>query len=185
MSEKWQRLSREEKFKNPWWTYRFEKLVRPNGTQGEYHYLHTQAGCSLIVPVTDSGTILFVKQYRYLFNESFIEFPAGGIESNEDKDQAARRELIEETGHDGQLEYIGNFMPLKGLSDEIAYIFLATDLRPSKEFSPDEEEELELIELTPEQINERIISNSFKDGMTIAAWSLVKPHVIDHINNPR
>ena len=52
--EPWKKISSEDKFKNPWWTYRLDKYQLPNGKKGEYHYMHTGGSCFMI-PITEEG----------------------------------------------------------------------------------------------------------------------------------
>jgi len=177
MLEKWKKLSSEEKFKNPWWTYRLDKFRLPNGQEGEYHFMDI-TGSSIVVPVFNNGEILMVEQFRYLFDRNFIELPAGGRNKGEDFEVVAHKELIEETGHDGDLEFIGNFNPLNGLTTELTHVFIARNLRPSNEFSPDETEDFILHRLTPEELDRRIVANEVQDGMTLCAWALARSHFL-------
>lgn len=171
--ERWKKLSTETIFTNKWWSYKVDKYLFPNGTQGEYHYCFTH-GSAFIVPVTKEGKIILVKQYRYLNDRFSIEFPGGGVKTDEGHLEQARKELIEETGNDGELEYAGMFNPYNGVTNEICKVFIARNLAPSEEFKKDESEEFELIEYTPGEIEQMISSNEIYDGMTLAAWALVK-----------
>ncbi|MDY4679375.1 MAG: NUDIX hydrolase, partial [Dialister sp.] len=56
-------------------------------------------GASAIIPVTEDGEILFVRQYRYAVEQPLLEIPAGKLDGGEDPDTCAARELTEETGY--------------------------------------------------------------------------------------
>lgn len=171
----WKTISREVKFKNPWWTYIVDKYEVEHDKIGEYHFCHTH-GSAFTIPVTSEGRILMVNQYRYLNDRESIEFPGGGIKFGEIPDEIARKELIEETGMDGKFEKIGFFNPYNGVTNEICHVYIARELKPSAEFGKDEHEEFEIIELTIEELTNKIESNEIYDGMSLAAWSLAEKY---------
>jgi len=173
---RWEKISSKDKFKNPWWTYRMDKFRLPSGKEGEYHYLHS--GHSVfIIPILENEKFLLIKQFRYLFDRDSVEFPAGGMRDNDSPRVVARKELIEETGFDGNLTKINEFGPFVGLSDEMTYVFLATDLIRSDEFKKDDTEEFEYLERTAEEIDQMIVSGEIFDGMAIASWVYAKIHL--------
>jgi ADP-ribose pyrophosphatase len=175
--QRWKKVSSEIKFKNPWWTYCFDKCRLPNGKEYEYHYVHT-SGSSFIIPVKENGKILLVNQYRYLNDRFSIEFPGGGIRENQSPDFVARKELIEETGFNGDLEKAGYFNPYNGIADEICHVFIARNLYQSRDETKDEQEEFELIELTPLEIEQKIQTNEIYDGMTMASWAIARKYFL-------
>jgi ADP-ribose pyrophosphatase len=171
--KRWKKLSTETKYSNNWWSYKVDKYLFPNGKEGEYHYAFTQ-GSVFIVPVTDEGKIIMVSQYRYLNDRFSIEFPGGGVKKENNHDAEARKELVEETGNDGELELAGMFNPYNGVTNEICKVYIARNLKPSSEFNKDDSEEFELEEYSIEQIDDMISKNEIYDGMTLASWCLVK-----------
>lgn len=174
---RWKRLSRELKYKNPWWDYFFERFELPSGKEGEYHYVHT-TNSVIVVPVTAERKIHLVNQYRYLHDIESIELPMGGIDSDDEAPEAAAlRELIEETGHTGELEPAGHFEPMTGISDETCYVFIARNLRENEDHQKDHMEEFEHLHVTPNELDELIMTNKITCGMTMAAWLLVKDKI--------
>ncbi len=82
-----------------------------------------------ILPVLQSNKFILIKQYRAPIKDYIIEAPAGVVEPGEDIREAARRELIEETGYDpGELIYIGKYYPVPGYSTEAMHFFIARRL---------------------------------------------------------
>ncbi len=170
---RWKKLSSEDKFVNPWWTYRVDKFQLPNGKEGEYNYVHMDEAV-FVVPVLDNGKTLWVRQYRYLFDKESVEIPAGRCVGDEGAEIAARRELVEETGMDGDLEKLGTYAVNNGIDDSVMSIFIARNLRPSDQFKPDETEEFESVELSGEEIEKLIDSGEMWDGISISAWHVAK-----------
>jgi ADP-ribose pyrophosphatase len=170
---RWKKLSTETKSTNNWWSYKVDKYLFPDGKEGNYHYAFT-FGSVFIIPVDETGKILMVRQYRYLNDRFSIEFPGGGVKKENNYDNEARKELIEETGFDGELKYEAEFNPFNGVTNEICKVYIARNLKPSKEFKKDDSEEFELLRFTADEIEKMIESNEIYDGMTLASWALIR-----------
>lgn len=88
---------------------------------------------SVIVAKTNENKLILEYQYRYPYHDVICEFPAGKAEKNEDPKITALRELEEETGYKAKkIEYIGKMYPSPAYTDEVIYIYLATDLEKTK-----------------------------------------------------
>lgn len=172
----WKKVSEKTRHVNPFWTYKEDEILLPDGNNSKYYYVHT-AGSVFIIPVTDSGDLLLVRQYRYLNQVNSLEFPGGGVKSGENPDSIAEKELIEETGYSGILEKIGHFNPFNGVTDEICHVYLATNLSASDAYQKDVTEEFELVNISPKQLEICISNNEINDGMTLAAWALAKSRI--------
>jgi ADP-ribose pyrophosphatase len=149
----------------------------PNGKEGEYHYIKT-AGSAFIVPMIDDEHILLLKQFRYLTDRISLEFPGGGMKEGQKPEEIARKELIEETGYDGDLEYVGSFNPYIGITTEFCYVYIARNLKKSDEFSKDESEDFEVVKLSINEVEEKMKSNEIFNGMSLAMWALVRNKVM-------
>src|SRR5437016_3514789 len=147
----WKKITSEVKFKNPWWTYIVDKYLIDEAREGEYHYCHTE-GSAFVIPVMDDGRILMVNQYRYLNDMESLEFPGGGVKPGETAEQTAHKELIEETGYDGELTGAGYFNPYSGITNELCRVFIGRNLKLSNQYSKDAHEEFELIPVTVNEI---------------------------------
>lgn len=106
---------------------------------------HKDAVC---VMAEQDGKLLFVRQYRPAVASQTLEIPAGLIEEGEGALEAARRELAEETGLEGDLEYLTAFYVSPGFCDEKLYVFRATHLREAHG-TPDDDEEITVEWLEP------------------------------------
>ncbi len=167
----WKTLLREEVISTPWMSVFHDQFEMPNGKKGNYFYMHTR-GSALTIPVTDDGKILMVRQYRYLTGNTSIELPCGGIKEGQSEEEAARAELVEETGYDCiKLKRAGRFVPYNGLSDEFCTVYIARKLQYVGP-KPDETEQMEVMSVSPEEVSSMIQKGKIVDGMTIAGWLL-------------
>lgn len=170
---RWKKISEATIFRNPWWIYRRDVVELPSGKPGEYHYVHTN-GSSLVIPVLADGKVVMVKQFRYLAAKESVEFPCGSVKDGSTYDQTAWMELAEETGYSAKsLHLVGEFNPYNGVTDEMCHVYMARELQfvgPS----PDETEEFEVTLSSPQDVDRGIEDGSIWDGMTIAAWAMVK-----------
>jgi ADP-ribose pyrophosphatase len=170
-NKKFDTVSSDLIFTNPYWNYKKDKYIYPNGNVGEYFYVDSRGAC-LIIPVDANNTFVFIRQYRYLNKLFSIEFPGGGLTKGLSYPENAKKELIEEAGLVAEkLKIIGQFNPYNGVTNEICKVFVATGLTTIKS-NPEESEEFEIIKLNENQVIEKINSNEIWDGMTLAAWAL-------------
>ena len=132
---------------------------------------HDDAVC--IVPLDGEGGVYLVRQYRKAVERSLLEVPAGGMEPGEDPEDAARRELAEETGCRAQsLERLAFFYSAPGFLTEGMYAYLATGLSRGAD-SPDEDENIEVVKIPLKDVPSMIESGQIQDGKSIAALMLV------------
>ena len=119
---------------------------------------------------------MLVNQYRYLCDRESIELPCGGVKEGKTYEEMAAIELAEETGFtSASITAVGEFNPYNGVTDEICRVFIARDLVRTTAI-PDATEEFEILYKTPAEMDNLIRTNTIWDGMTIAAWSLVRHH---------
>lgn len=169
----WKRLRQSFELKNAWWSYRKDEVLLPSGKRGEYHFVHV-LGSSMIVPVLREDTMILVNQYRYLANRESLEFPCGSVKEGSSFDQTARHELEEETGFGAQdLKAVAEFNPYNGVTDEMCHVYIARNLVPVQA-RPDDTEDFEQLHLSCSEVDRKIRSGEIWDGMTLAAWALIR-----------
>lgn len=126
-------------------------------------------GAACVVPITSSGDILTVRQYRYALGRITVEIPAGKLDSGEDPRGCALRELAEETGFTAErLIPLGLLHSSVGFCDEVIHMYAACELK-RHELSPDEDEFLTLFPIRAEKLEEMILSGEITDAKTQAA----------------
>ena len=125
MSE-WERLDSRPLWQSPWYNLRQDRLRTATGHEFTYT-LVDHPGAVWVVPVTTEGQVVLVRQYRYAVDDWCTEVPAGGLGPDGKPEDIARRELLEEVGGTAAaLRYVGQFYTSNGISNEVAYVYLAT-----------------------------------------------------------
>ena len=134
-------------------------------------------GSIALIPIDESGNILFVRQYRHATGQELLELPAGTREANETFETCAAREVREETGMEaGKLQRLGEFYLAPGYSTELMGVFLATELKP-KPLQADDDEFLEVERYSMSEVFEMIADGQFQDAKTLAAVLLARPYL--------
>jgi len=128
----WTRLSSRDVYDNAWIRVREDQVLRPDGSPGIYGVVHFKNIAVAVVPLDADGNVILVGQHRYPFDRYFWEVPEGGcLPDRESPAEAAARELREETGFTAaRWDYLGTLELSNSVSDEIAHLYLARDLRP-------------------------------------------------------
>lgn len=106
---------------------------------------------AVAILVERDGKVLFVRQYRPAIGEATLEIPAGLIDPGEAPEEAAKRELAEEAGLTGDLEYLAGFYLSPGFCDEKLYVFRAKNLQAAYA-APDADEDLTIEWHDPRQV---------------------------------
>ena len=170
MAERVERLKRELKYQGTILKI-YEDTVIANGHEAHWDFIHHD-GAAAVLPVTDDGKILMVRQYRNALDRETLEIPAGKLDDpKEPKIQCAYRELEEETGYRSEhLEYLMSLNTTVAFCDEAIDIFVARDLIPSHQhLDEDEVTEVEAWEL--KDLLQLIYEGKMTDGKTVAAIS--------------
>ena len=146
-----------------------DEINIPNGGKSVREYCRHN-GAVAVVPLTDDGCVVCVRQYRYALGRVVLEIPAGKFDYiGEDHEEAALRELREETGYTTEhLIPIGALATSPALLTEIIYLYLAEHMTAG-EVDPDEDEFLELVEIPLEELVDMILRGEVEDAKTQAA----------------
>ncbi len=127
-------------------------------------------GSAVMMAVDAKSRVMLVKQYRLPANQFLWELPAGKTDEGETVLQAARRELIEETGlRAKKWKKLVSFFPSPGYVEEKMTIFLATGLTAG-ESQPMEDERIETRWFTKKELRDMIASNKIIDGKTMIGF---------------
>ncbi len=148
---------------------RFDRVRLPDGQESTREYVVHQ-GAVVVIPLLDSGELIFERQYRYPLRQTLLELPAGKIDPGEDIHTTAKRELLEETGHSAsEWRHLGVMHPCVGYSSERIEIFLARGLKRESGQQLDHGEFLDMFNLSPDDAMNAVRSGEITDAKTIAA----------------
>lgn len=147
----------------------YEDTVLANGHEAHWDFIHHD-GAAAVLPVTDDGKILMVRQYRNALDRETLEIPAGKLDAaDEPKIQCAYRELEEETGYRTEhMEYLMSVNTTVAFCDEAIDIFVARDLIPSHQHL-DEDEVIDVEAWELKDLLDLIYSGKMTDAKTVAA----------------
>ena len=175
---KWTREKRERKLENDYFKVYEDTLATPMGEMT--YYLCESHDSVVVVPIkvkSDNIYFVLVEQYRYPLDRKTLEFPGGLCHSDEVKEQAARRELREETGYEAEqikFVYSLNNAPSRDVSKTAIYLAIVDDKPLDTKLDKWEEaSELKIKEFSSDEVYKMITENEITDTMTVAALSVV------------
>ena len=182
----WEELRTEHIVQDEWIDFRRSAFRFPDGTVFEPYYSYSRRDYVVIVATDEEGNYLCVRQYRQGIRKVTTEFPAGGIERADGKEyggtqdvpaedalEAARRELLEETGYvSDEWQHLLTVPSNATIADNYAYLFSARNCRKVSGQNLDDTEFLNLEKHTEQEIEELINAGSFEQAIHITAWLL-------------
>jgi len=145
-----------------------DTVLLPNNQKATREYID-HPGAVAVIPFINKTDIVLVKQFRYPINKITYEIPAGKLDKKESLIKCAKRELKEETGYSAKkIKKLLSFWPTPAFSNEILYIYIATDLSLGKK-NPDDDEFVETIVINFKKALNMIKNGAIKDSKTIIA----------------
>ena len=169
----WRTLGREYVYQNPWCAFRVDKVELPGGLQIEYGVLES-GGFAAVVPVTDGGDVVLVRQWRQPLGAFTLELPSGGVDAGEEPEQAARRELFEETGYRAQrLEHLASVHTSTGRSTEVCHLFRCAAVRDERGPLSEPTEFIRVVEMPFGEAMKEVRGGAITDAATVLGllWS--------------
>jgi ADP-ribose pyrophosphatase len=154
-------------------------FVDPDGNPFEREIVR-HPGAVAVVPVTDDGSVLLVRQYRPAVDRWLYEIPAGTCDvEGEPRETTAHRELIEEIGHRAaELTELTRCLNTPGFCDEVTTIFLATGLTEVADNRQGVEEQYMTVERIPlADFDARVDDGTIVDAATILGVGLACRHL--------
>lgn len=144
---RWRTLGAEYLYESPWCSFRVDEARLPDGVRIEYGVLES-AGFAAVVPVTEGGGVVLVRQWRQPVNSFTLELPGGGLESGEDPRETVRRELLEETGYRAEsVSRLVSAHTSPGRSTEVCHLFRCQAVRDPSGPRPEPTEFISAVEL--------------------------------------
>jgi ADP-ribose pyrophosphatase len=169
----WQTLERNYLYRNPWCAFRVDEVVLPGGATIEYGVLEG-GGFASVVPVTDDGEVVLVRQWRQPLSSFTLELPSGGVDGGEDAGEAAERELFEETGFRAVgLEHLVSVHTSTGRTNEVCHLFHCRAVRDPEGPRPEPTEFIQVVELPYREALQKVSGGGITDAATVLGllWS--------------
>ena len=165
--EEFRRIKRELVAKGAIIDYYQDTMQIPNGNIAKWDLIDHK-GAAAVVAVRD-GKLLMVRQYRNALERETLEIPAGGLNGREEPtDQAAMRELQEETGyHTDHVELLTSIYTTVAFCNEKIDIYLALDLKDRGSQHLDEDEFINVEAYSVEELKQMIYDCKIQDAKTI------------------
>ena len=155
-----------------------ERVKLPNGRITDLDIVH-HPGASAVVPFTDDGEVLLIRQYRHAAGGTILEVPAGKLDPGDTPESCAVRELEEEAGSlAGRLQKLGWIFTTPGFTDEVIHLFAAFEL----EAVPTRHEDDEVIEVVKMPLTDAIES-VWRGELTDAKSALALLHAAHYLEH--
>jgi 8-oxo-dGTP pyrophosphatase MutT (NUDIX family) len=150
---RWQPVESEWPFRSGFLSIRRDRCRLPDGRLSPDMYFMALRDFAMTVAVTPDGEVLLSREYKHGAGDVAYTLPAGFVEPGETPAAAARRELREETGHDGEtFESLGSYLVFPSLSGARGHFFLARGARRVTAPRPDEFEEIEVVPVSLDEL---------------------------------
>ncbi|MFA6506880.1 MAG: NUDIX hydrolase [Treponemataceae bacterium] len=173
--KKWDLLDEKDISPSKWFPLFRHKIRLGNGKIVEDYFVSKLGNVSMVIPFTEDGRLILVRQYKHGVGEITIEFPAGRIESDQTPVSAAEAELKQETGVRAKsMDYIGELLPSPTKDSTRVHGFVARNCAFSEKQTFDDTEEIEIIETSETEFEQWIRDGKVKSSDCVALWSLFK-----------
>jgi 8-oxo-dGTP pyrophosphatase MutT (NUDIX family) len=164
----WKKLNSRTVWENDWMQVFEDEVVNPGGGKNHYGYVHFKNVAVAIIPMDQNGNVWLVGQQRYTLNAWSWELPMGGAPLAENPLEAAKRELIEETGLSaGTWAEVMRLHPSNSITDELGIVFLAEDLTEGAP-NPEETEAIEVRKLPLDAAVAMVHAGEITDAISVA-----------------
>lgn len=153
---------------------RRDTVKLPNGKESRREVVEHQ-GAVAIVPLTDAGDVVLVRQWRTAAGQALLEIPAGTRDHpGEDLEACARRELSEEVNFAAQtMQKLFSIYVAPGYSTEVIHVFLAEGLTPQNG-TPDDDEFLDIVTLPLSEATAKIETGEIADAKSVSGLLFVE-----------
>ena len=166
---KWETVSSEYIFRRPWLTVRHDKVKLPDGRINPEFYVLEYPDWVNVIAITEDGHIVMERQYRQGLGKTCYEIPAGVMEKGENAEEAARRELEEETGYGGgEWKEIMLISGNCSTTSNLTHCFLATGVRKISAQHLDSTEDRSVCLLTLDQVRMLLTEDRIRQSLMAA-----------------
>lgn len=167
--EKWKTLDTRYIIRRPWLTARVDRVQLPDGRINPEHYVLEYPDWVNVTAITAQGKFVFVRQYRHAFDDVFDELCAGVSEKGEQPVEAARRELLEETGYaGGEWTLTMTIGQNPCTCNNLTYCFLAQGVERVGSQHLDASEDIEVVLKSEREVYDMLVADEMKQALMAA-----------------
>lgn len=160
-------------YESPWCSFRVDEARLPDGARIEYGVLES-AGFAAVVPVTEGGGVVLVRQWRQPVGSFTLELPGGGLASGEDPRETVGRELLEEAGYRAEnLSRLVSTYTSPGRSTEMCHLFRCEAVCDPSGPRPEPTEFVSVVELPLAQAVRKVFDGEITAATTVLGLLMV------------
>jgi 8-oxo-dGTP pyrophosphatase MutT (NUDIX family) len=150
---------------------RIDRAVSPRtGAAHDFYVLESNSWVN-VIPLTPEGDMVLIRQYRHGTREVTLEIPGGLVENGDSPEEAARRELREETGYDaGEIIDLGFVHPNPAFLNNRCYTYIARDARRTGLQAQDEKEDIEILLKPVAEVPVLVREGAITHSLVLAAF---------------
>ena len=165
----WKQIDKEYVLKNKWITVRKDQVLLPSGIRINDFYVIERPKLVHVIAITKEGKFVFEKQYRYAINRTCLEICAGMVEANETPIDAAKRELMEETGYStDDWTLLGEYAVDPSNMTELSYSFLAKNVDKVSDPLLEKTEDIDTVLLSEKEVLDALQSGDILSSLMAA-----------------
>jgi 8-oxo-dGTP pyrophosphatase MutT (NUDIX family) len=133
-----------------------------------------------VVPVTPAGNLVLIRQFRHGTASLVWEIPGGMVDDDESPEQAARRELLEETGYEAEdMAFLGAVHPNPAIQNNRCHTFLARNVHPRQAQRLDGSEDIEVQEAPWSEVSRMVDQGEISHSLVLTALFWYRRHLKD------
>ena len=167
----WDVISSEQDKSYGIFSFRTDRAVSPRtGLEYDFYILESTAWVN-VIPLTRRNEVILIRQYRHGIRGLTLEIPGGLVEGQDTPEEAAVKELREETGYEAsEMIPLGSVLPNPAIQNNRCYTFVAKDVVLAGEQQLDEQEDIEVLRRPLEDIPRLIREGEVNHSLVVAAF---------------
>jgi ADP-ribose pyrophosphatase len=169
--ERWEILSSQRDRSYRVFSLRTDRARSPRTGEAHDFFVLESSSWVNVIPITPAGEVVMVRQYRHGTRDLTLEIPGGLVEDHDTPEEAALRELYEETGyHAASFTPLGYVHPNPAIQNNRCYTFLAHDVFPAGAQEQDDKEDIQVVTYPLADIRRLIREGEITHALVVVAF---------------